>query len=88
VGRIEGARWAPETTYLFLRLHMTNPKDDCTIRAKDAAKLGPMLIASPSAAAYACQCSWRTAVAPEPITFHSSRAENGSSLRWCCAGHA
>jgi len=87
VARVEGARWAPETSYLFLRLNMTNPQDSCTIPPCDAVKLGPMLIAAPSACAYACQCSWRTVVAAEPVCFHGSKSESGKPLRWCCSGH-
>jgi len=85
--RLPGRAWSSDTSYLFLRLN---------VDPTEPAKLDPMLIPCPGAAAYACQCSWRTvrkggAVGPgvEKVAQQGGalKSECGKDLRWCCAGH-
>ena len=78
VARLPGRRWGGGLEYLHLRQHMP---------FVERPELLEHLEADPRAAAYACQCSWRTVTAPERISFLESKAHCGKPLRWCCAGH-
>mmetsp|Transcript_16387 Transcript_16387/g.32650 ORF Transcript_16387/g.32650 Transcript_16387/m.32650 type:complete len:329 (-) Transcript_16387:226-1212(-) len=87
VMRFSGQAWAPETSYLFLRLNVDPSSPE---------KLDPMLVPCPGASAYACQCSWRTVSkggaggsGVEKVNHHGNilQGECGKCLRWCCAGH-
>jgi Retinal Maintenance len=65
----EGAEWDSSADYMFFRNNMPSRE-----------KLSVMLLRRPAARAYACQCSWRSAV--EVV-----RLGPASELRWVCGGH-
>jgi Retinal Maintenance len=65
----EGAEWDSSADYMFFRNNMPSRE-----------KLSVMLLRRPAARAYACQCSWRSAV--EVV-----RLGPASDLRWVCGGH-
>lgn len=66
VKRFPGKQWKPGAEYLFFRNNFS--RDD---------QLSAMMDSSVGAAAYSCQCNWRSAREPTNI--------NGES--WVCAGH-
>jgi hypothetical protein len=82
-----------KVSYLYLRTHF-DPKQH-----PSDGNLGSALEHMEGAAAYACQCSWRTVFSGgeggsgiEKVTGTAQRASSccsgdGKPLQWCCAGH-
>jgi len=75
--RVPDHEWNSKVDYMFFRLHFP-----------DLSKLRPNLMRRPGSAAFACQCTWRSAHSTGAGgTVGALNITSDSTARWFCAGH-